>query len=481
MQAYKLIIGGMQSLQTYPIPPRNGDDEATRRNYHTACRSLGLSPSTSSPHEDDLDNPDGVDDDAAAMLTELRLRSRERTLGLLRLFGPNLKDLYAVADKPAESAVSRTAQSAGESPTSRLPAGVPSNNVGGSGQYHSGGRGGKAKQMMTAKDGLLPRLTEEQIRKMVHSKDTALARILEEHESEMNLMATNMEELRSRTIASSRLLKKRRRRARLIAVVGLATAILGGVAYEYRRREQVRVEITTGREAERLADRMVIENLRKDVSALTSKLNDAEATIRYEETRYASILLEHDKLKLEHEEMEGKWLLDRRDLERCRSTRIELESELSDLRSRNADVAEEVVWCRERLQNSEMAMLGMERAMKKSRDDMMTMMTSGSSGVQGKVAILPSVADITREIDAGMGGGGGKDLAAMGDDGKGNRKDKREGKHRPVFTEMKYNRSFRKAVILRQVYSAAAGMLVSILGGALYPGIARFIGMLFLG
>jgi hypothetical protein len=57
----------------------------------------------------------------------------------------------------------------------------------------------------------------------------------------------------------------------------------------------------------------------------------------------------------------------------------------------------------------------------------------------------------------------------------------REGKHRPVFTEMKYNRAFRNAVILRQAYSAAAGMLVSLLGGALFPGIARVIGMLFMG
>ena len=478
MQAYKLIIGGMQSLQTYPIPPRNGDDEATRRKYRMACKSLGLSsPSSSSPRLDDLDDAHGdSDDDAAAMIGELRLRSRERTLGLLRLFGPNSKDLYADDGKPPESAVS--AQSAGESPTSRNPPGVPSTPMS---QYHGGGRGGKAKQMMTAKDGLMPRLTEEQIRKMVHSKDTALARILEEHESEMNVMATNMEELRSRTIASSRLLKKRRRRARLLAVVGLATAIFGGVAYEYRRRDQVRLEITTGREAERLADMTTISNLRKDVSSLTSKLNDAEATIRYEETRYASILLKHDKLALAHEEMEGKWLLDRRDLERCRSARVELESELSEIRSRNSDVVEEVAWCRERLQKSEMAMLGMERAMKKSRDDMMAMMTSGGGGVHGKGGVLPSVADIAREIDMGMVGGGGKGLAAMDDDGGGNRKDKKDGKHRPVFTEMKYNRSFRNAVILRQIYSAAGGMIVSMLGGAFFPGIARVIGMLFLG
>jgi hypothetical protein len=145
-----------------------------------------------------------------------------------------------------------------------------------------GGRGGtgRVRQMMSAKDGLLPRLTKEQIRKMVHWKDTALARILEEHESEMNVMATNMEELRARTLASSRLLRRRRRRARVAAVLGLAAAAIGGSLHEYRRREQVRVEISTGREAERLADAAAIAGLRGDVDALTSKLGDAEATIR---------------------------------------------------------------------------------------------------------------------------------------------------------------------------------------------------------
>jgi hypothetical protein len=474
----------MQSLQTYPIPPRSDDDEATRRNYRKACASLGLSLKGG-----DNDDPNGGggdeddDDETATTLHELRLRSRERTLGLLRLFGPNSKDLYADKKLPKE-VVARTAQSAGESPTHPRRNGEPSNKPGASNshQHNISGRGGRGKHMMTAKDGLLPRLTEEQIRKMVHSKDTALARILEEHESEMNVMATNMEELRLRTLASSQLLKKRRKRARLVSVLGLAAAIVGGVAYEYRRREQVRVEISTGREAERLTDATTIANLQKDVSALTSKLKDADATIRYEEARHASIQLEHERLLREHEETERKWLMNARDLEHCQATRKELDAELSDVKSRNAEVGEEVAWCRERLQNSEMAMLGMERAMKKSRDDMMAMMMSGSGegggGAGGRVGKLPSLADIAREIEVGVGS---KGLAAIGDDKGREGGDKREGNHRPVFTEMKYNRSFRNAVILRQAYSAVAGMLVSIVGGALFPSIAKVFGLLFMG
>jgi hypothetical protein len=496
----------MQSLQTYPLPPRDGDDEATRRSYREACKSLGLSFSGAGGGDDDFPDPD--DEDAAnAALRELRLRSRERTLGLLRLFGPNSKELYSAdvggggggggggASAGSSSSSVVVGQSAGESPTARQSSnngggrnnpGANPNNGGG------GGRGGtgRGKQMMTAKDGLLPRLTEEQIRKMVHSKDTALARILEEHESEMNVMATNMEELRMRTLKSSRLLKRRRRRARLAAVLGLVVATIGGSVYEYRRREQVRVEISTGREFERLSDAAAISELRGDVDALTSKLNDAEATIRYEEARYASILVEHEKLSRAHEDAQGKWLLDRRDLEHCRATRKELDAELLDVKARNAEVGEEVAWCRERLQNSEIAVLGMERAMKKSRDDMRAMMMMGGGGGAGgevggggpggRVGNLPSLADIAREIEAGVGGN--KGLVATGaDDNGGGGGNRREGKHRPVFTEMKYNRAFRNGVILRQAYSAAAGMLVSVLGGALFPGIARVIGMLFMG
>ena len=161
-----------------------------------------------------------------------------------------------------------------------------------------------------------------------------------------------------------------------------------------------------------------------------------------------------------------------------------------DIKARNAEVGEEMAWCRERLQNSEIAVLGMERAMKKSRDDMRAMMMMGGGGGAGgevggggpggRVGNLPSLADITREIEAGVGGN--KGLVATGtDDNGGGGGNRREGKHRPVFTEMKYNRAFRNGVILRQAYSAAAGMLVSVLGGALFPGIARVIGMLFMG
>lgn len=470
IQAYKLIIGGMQSLQTYPSPPHPSDDEATHRNYQIACASLGL---MGDDENDDYGNNDAVggggkyDEEFVAMLHELRMRSRERTLGLLRLFGPNDPKNSSSTTFAAKSA--GVGQSAGESPTARTstptrPPPVFSSTTMSSpknGKY--GGKKGN-KQMMTAKDGLLPRMTEEQIRKMVHSKDTALARIMEEHESEMNVMATNMEELKCRTMASARLMKKRRRRTKIAVVLSLVVAIVGGFAYEFWRREQVKAEIKTGLQSVRHADDMLIKSLRDDVSTLSSRLADAEATIRYEEARYAKVSNEYHRLVREHDEQKGKWLLDRRDLDRCMATRKDLDTEFLIIKTRYVEVGEEVTWCRERLQNSELAVLGMERAMKKSRDDALVAAATGA-----RMGNLPTLRDIGREIEVQ---GGDKGVNGMTTDKK---------ERRPVFTEMKYNRSFRHAVILRQVYSGVAGIAVSLLGSALFPGIINVIRMLFIG
>ncbi len=317
---------------------------------------------------------------------------------------------------------------------------------------------------MTAKDGLLPRLTEEEIRKMVHSKDAALARILEEHESEMNVMANNMEELRQRSLATARMLKKRRKRTRIVIGVCLVMSVLGGIAYELRRREQVKAEIMSGREIERQVDLAAIAALKENVATLKSKLSDAEATIRYEEGRYEEVKEKHQKATRALEEMEGRWLLDRRDLDNCRVTRKELDRDLSDVKSRNVEVEEEVGWCRERLQGTERALETMERALKSKESSVGRSKVLELSGGQ-------STGSSSSGNDKGL-----VVTTTSGEDfpNKADKKKQKGSKHKPVQMEMKYNKSFRNAVILRQAYSAAVGMFVS----ALFPGIGRVISFL---
>ena len=62
--------------------------------------------------------------------------------------------------------------------------------------------------------------------------------------------------------------------------------------------------------------------------------------------------------------------------------------------------------------------------------------------------------------------------------GDGSSSNRKRGKknNKPVQMEMKYNKSFRNAVFLRQVYSAVGGMVVS----ALFPGISKVFRLLFL-
>jgi len=193
-------------------------------------------------------------------------------------------------------------------------------------------------------------------------------------------------------------------------------------------------------------------SLKENVAGLTSKLNDAEATIRYEEGRYNDAKKKFEKIATKVEEVEAQWHVDQKELMECRVTRKELDANLTSIKVHNEATEEEVGWCRQRLEGAERAMEGMERAVKKSHKEK---------------GVVPSVADIAKEMKK-------KDDGAVTADDK-----KNDGKGggvnaKPVKMEMKYNKSFRNAVVLRQVYAALAGAVVS----ALLPGVFKAIGLL---
>mmetsp|Transcript_13524 Transcript_13524/g.25807 ORF Transcript_13524/g.25807 Transcript_13524/m.25807 type:complete len:378 (-) Transcript_13524:464-1597(-) len=99
VQAYKIVIGGMQSLLSIPNPDESqeqGGGADTAETMAKMCHSLGISSHPES-------------------LKALRARSRERTMGLLRLFGPEYHLYRDVVD--GESASGIINQAAGESPT----------------------------------------------------------------------------------------------------------------------------------------------------------------------------------------------------------------------------------------------------------------------------------------------------------------------------------------------------------------------------
>ena len=424
VQAYKLIIGGMQSLQTYPSPQQQQQHENNNK-----------------------------------LLQELRTRSRERTLGLLRLFGPD-SSLYTkslAGSSSSSSLQQQQQQSAGESPAGRnqkkrnaedglslTPNRSPSKKKGGN------------NNEVVAKDGLLPRLTDAEIRKMVHSKDIALAKILEEHETEMNVMAMNMEELRLKNLRTNATLKKRKKRARVIIVAMTLLLTIGGGCMEYMKREQVKREIASGREVERKADTELIAKLQSEIEVLSSKLSDAEATIRYEESRYDTIKQLSNKNEKLLEDMEHKWKIESAELEKCRVSRKELDGQVTSLKLKNVEMEEEVTWCRERLASTESAMEGMERVLSKSRNE------NKKGGV--------SFSEIVKAVELEK---------KEGDDDDDDENKEKNSKKQPVLMEMKYNKSFRNAVFLRQAYSAVAGVAASVLLQGLLPGVANVIRMIF--
>lgn len=413
VQAYKLIIGGMQSLQTFPSPHGEGGTNA--------------------------------------LLQELRLRSRERTLGLIRLFGPD-SSLYNKSLDIMSTTSSQ--QAAGESPAGRSQQRRQNNDGLAMTANRSPKRTSKrsSNKDNVAKDGLLPRLTDAEIRKMVHSKDIALAKILEEHESEMNVMAVNMEELRLKNLRTNAALKKRKKRARVtIAIVTILLAA-GGGCLEYYKREQVKREIASGREEERKAEEEMIAKLKGEIDVLTSKLNDAEATIRYEENRYEGIKkisMKNEKLL---EEMEAKWKVESAELESCRVTRKELDAQVTTIKDSNEKMVEEVGWCREKLTSTERAMEGLERALSKKSE--------GNSGLDNTLAAISKVVAVGEKPD--------------------DKESSKETNNKPLLMEMKYNKSFRNAVFLRQAYAGAAGVALSILLQGLLPGVANVLRMIFL-
>ena len=152
------------------------------------------------------------------------------------------------------------------------------------------------------------------------------------------------------------------------------------------------------------------------------------------------------------EEMEAKCQIESAELERCRVTRKELDVQVSTIKTKNGAMEEEVGWCRERLTSTERAMEGMERALsEKSRE---------GSGLNTALAAITKVVDKSND-----------------EEGSEENKDKT---HQPLLMEMKYNKSFRNAVFLRQTYAAVGGVAASMLLQGLLPGVANVIRMIFL-
>ena len=395
IQAYKLIIGGMQSLQAMD-KTGNGID----------ITSCGL---------------EGQD---------LSERLRERTKGLLRSFGPN----HQLSIDQSLPSPSRSKRDGLTSPKNAADISTKKQRL-----LNSPSQKARTKAITDA--GLqAPRLQGENLRKLMHNKDSTLAKIVEEHESEISAMASSMEELKVQEMKTRSALAARRRRTRLALLAGASLILGAGVYWEHQRRMWVQRQIAQGREAERLKSAKEIEQLSAQRDGLKKKLDTLEGTARYQHSRLVELESSTNKTLAEIDALEQKWWSHQAEIGRCRSAIRELEGDLITTKFNVEELEEEQRWCSNRL---------------KGRDAELNSLRYAKSGDADVVGAARELA-----------------LATAAEEGA---SDTSVKKDKPVQLEMKFNQAVRNAMILRQVYSGAGGIAVSIVLRAIVPQAFAFL------
>ena len=407
MQAYKLVIGGMQALQSL--------------DHRSKLTSDGPSPS---------------------LFTDMELseRIRERTKCLLRSFGPNhipSRELLLPLSPYSKSASGKRRDgllSSSSSPSSSSP----------SKKLFTSPR------KLTPSDTLAlqptkPRLAEDSIRKLMHTKDATLAKIVEEHEVEIDAMVQDMNALKEKESDTRLLLRQKRRRTRLLAGMGLILLVSTGVYWEYHRREWVRLQIARGREEERQHSRVEIEQLTRQMEVIQTKLDTAEGRARYQHSRSYDLELAQNQSLEEIASMEQKWWLDQAEMGRCRTAVREKGEEIETLRDSVKELEEEEGWCSNRLKGRDAELNSLRYAKTNDGDD-----GDGRVVNRAAAAMVSLHTATTTEQQQQLS-------------------HKRDIIGKPVKLEMKYNQSVRNAMILRQVYSGAGGVAASVVLRVIFP------------
>ncbi|KAL9186884.1 hypothetical protein ACHAXT_010604 [Thalassiosira profunda] len=347
VQAYKLIIGGMQSLKCIANP----------------------------------------DDPAKASLCS---RLKDRTVGMLRPFGTDAA-LYSDPSQKTggkDDALSKSGL--------RSTVGDMSSET----KKKLGFSGGEARQLL-------------------RSKDMTLQKIVEDHESEMDALAYAVEELRAKEERTRKALRRRKRRARWAALLLGSVVIGGGVALESHRRQYLADELQSGREAERVADAKTIAKLSEERRDLEEQLGVIEGKRRYQVNRNDEMEANTQSIAKKVDDLELKWLLDKAEAERCSASLVGMTEELKRAHSKQGEVDEERVWCQSRLRSQERELNELQHFRVDPSDR-----TGDSTKTQ-----------------------------------------------RPVYLEMKFSKSMRNSMRLRQAYAAVAGLAV----GALLQGVVPLV------
>ena len=357
VQAYKVVIEGMQSLQN-------------------------------------------VNNDQA-----LSGRLRERTQGLLRCFGPDHKLSIDQCLQRESNGLDEGPSPSSESTTNSLLSSSISD---------------AAFQQQS-------RLGEDHVRKLMTAKDTALVELMEEHEVEMDVMASEMEMLHEKERVSRHTLRKTRKFARCLLLVALGSISMAAIYREHKRRAWVQRQIAMGRDEERRRNSAKeIERLTFQRDQLQREFDTAKGTARYQHSRLFQLEVATNQTLDQISSIQQKWWFEQAEMERCRTAITDVQTQIASVNDSIQEFQEEQRWCTNRLQGRD-AELNSLRFAKTEHD------------VKGLVPAGAISASEQATLDS------------------------------PVKLEMKYNQSVRHAMILRQVYSGLGGVAASIVLRMVFP------------
>ncbi len=253
-------------------------------------------------------------------------------------------------------------------------------------------------------------LGENEIKSLIQSKDSRIAMLIQEHEQEMDVLAKGMESLRSKHVRTRKLMRLRRRLLFVGATILVVAVITFAVTREHHRRVNVADGIAAVREAERKANAKTIARLSEKRDVLGRKVGDTEGTMRYLVNRNEGIDSSIKELEAEIERVDMKYLINMADFQRCVVQQKELGEAQTEESTKMKEVKEELGWCQSRSYFMEKELNTLEHADTDQRDE---------------------------EDDSGLTGDQALNL------------------------DMKYNKSTRHAMTVRQAYSAAAGLVIS--------------------
>jgi hypothetical protein len=383
----------------------------------------------------------GYDD--ASVGSKISRRLKERTTRMLRAFGPD----RSTCDDTPPAAAAAAAKARDDTANVRFSSCRVAPRSGDA--LLRGGLGRASSSSSSSGGGRRSVLfTNDEMTSVMRSKDVALSRIMEEHEAEMENLASGIEELRTAESRMRDAFARRRWRVRLYALLSLVIVVGSGVVMEARRRDYLERELTHGREAERAEDLRTISSLAERKAELVGRLGVVEGKIRYQTNRNVKAEADVRDVEARLDDVKIKWLMDREEIDMCFASGVESGEDLRRERSMKDGIEEELDWCTSRLRSREEAA------------------ASEEDGSERCVVVV----DVDVDVDLGDGDGGGATAVARSKWAEAAWR--RRG---PVYLEMKYDRSVRDAMLSRQGYSALAGFGATVLlRGLVGPAFAKF-------